>query len=148
MSEIKEFTDKTQTEGVNATEKVHRVLLEVLVPGKWEKRESLKKRVNELQEQLNKSRKAGSRVRVMFYCDKEDGDMTMDDVKQWLMNRAHSKYIAFAPDIIPSDYIKESLIRIKKLEDSIERAKSYGIKPLPKLAKNTIKSNSRKKKTD
>ena len=115
------------------TQKVSKILLEVLVYG-TEKNKSKVKELNEnLQKQIDKHRKSRSRVRVFWSMNDKK---SLEETKQWLIDNANCKYYVFANKhndySISSDFVSASLLKIKKLEDSIKSMNDAEIKLLPK----------------
>ena len=113
---------------------VPKILLEVLVYGSQKQKEKVKELNQSLQKQIDKHRKSRSRVRV-FWCIKEDGK-SIEDTKKWLIENSNCKYYVFANTdinhVISSDFISNSLLKIKKLEDSIKAMNDAEIKLMPK----------------
>ena len=115
------------------TQKVPKILLEILVYG-TEKNKSKVKELNEnLQKQIDKHRKSRSRVRVFWSMN---DNKSLEETKQWLIDNANCKYYVFANKDndynISSDFVSASLLKIKKLEDSIKAMNDSEIKLLPK----------------
>ena len=61
---------------------------------------------------------------------------SLEETKQWLIDNANCKYYVFANKdndySISSDFVSASLLKIKKLEDSIKSMNDAEIKLLPK----------------
>lgn len=108
------------------SEKAPKILLEILTYGLEENKTAMKRMNEELQKQMD-TRKAKNRVRILYYIDK--GELSVDEKKAWLIDKAVCKYYVFAPDDykVSEDYIKTILDKIKKAEDSIQAMKGLGI---------------------
>jgi uncharacterized protein YutE (UPF0331/DUF86 family) len=90
-------------------------------------KERIKKMMAELEKQINSSRKAKYRTRVLWYLD--NGEKTIEEKKQWLIENSNCKYYLFTPDNydISSNYIKSLIDTIKSYEDSIQTLKLKGV---------------------
>lgn len=108
------------------SEKAPKILLEILTYGKEENKAAMIRMNDELQKQMD-TRKAKNRVRILFYLDK--GELSIEEKKAWLIDKAVCKYYVFAPEDykISDDYVKNLLDKIKKAEDSIQTMKNTGI---------------------
>lgn len=108
------------------SEKAPKILLEILTYGLEENKAAMKRMNEELQKQMD-TRKAKNRVRILYYIDK--GELSVDEKKAWLIDKAVCKYYVFAPEDykVSEDYIKSLLDKIKKAEDSIQAMKGLGI---------------------
>lgn len=108
------------------SEKAPKILLEILTYGLEENKAAMKRMNEELQKQMD-TRKAKNRVRILYYIDK--GELSVDEKKAWLIDKAVCKYYVFAPDDykVSEDYVKSLLDKIKKAEDSIQAMKGLGI---------------------
>lgn len=108
------------------SEKAPKILLEILTYGIEENKAAMKRMNEDLQKQMD-TRKAKNRVRILYYIDK--GELSVDEKKAWLIDKAVCKYYVFAPDDykVSEDYIKSLLDKIKKAEDSIQAMKGLGI---------------------
>lgn len=115
-------------EGLEVVQKIPKILLEILVYAVEEDTKKMNNMLAELQHQLNSSRKAKNRVRVFWTIDK--GETTIEQKKQWLIERSNCVYYVFAPEnfVISSNYIKSLLDNIKKFEESVKSFKKYGVK--------------------
>lgn len=118
-------------EGINITEKVPRVLLEVLVygtAGKENKKTQMhmQRFLDCLQKQINESKKAHM-IRGLWVADK--GEAVSDDKIKWLIENCNCKYYILIDDnyVIPQTFIKDALKKIKALEASIKDARDFGI---------------------
>lgn len=120
---------EAQNEQMDVKQKVPRILLEIFVFGTEENKPAIKRLNDNLQEQMSKQRKNKNRVRILWYIDK--GEKTIEEKKQWLEENANCKYFIYATDgekySIPSDFVRSTLIKIKKLEDAIESMKTSKI---------------------
>jgi hypothetical protein len=107
-------------------EKVPKILLEILTYGKEENKASMKRMNDELQKQMD-TRKAKNRVRILYYIDK--GELSIEEKKAWLIDKAFCKYYVFAPEDynVSDDYVKSLLDKIKKAEDSVQVMKNAGL---------------------
>jgi hypothetical protein len=123
----------TLKSGLNITEKVPRVLLEVLVYGKMigdEDKEVPEKKMQgflkHLKDQIDSVKKNG-RVRALWVAEK--GMATIEDKKNWLIENSNCKYYLIIDDnyVIPPTFIKDALLKIKKLEEAIVAVKDAGI---------------------
>ena len=103
-----------------------RILLEILTFGLEENKAAMIRMNDELQKQMD-TRKAKNRVRILYYIDK--GELSVEEKKAWLIDKAVCKYYVFAPEDykVSEDYIKNLLDKIKKAEDSIQAMKGLGI---------------------
>lgn len=118
-------------EGINITEKVPRVLLEVLVygtAGKENKKDQMhmQRFLDCLQKQINESKKAHM-IRGLWVAD--NGEAVSDDKIKWLIENCNCKYYILIDDnyVIPPTFIKDALKKIKALEAGIKDAKDFGI---------------------
>jgi hypothetical protein len=115
------------------TQKVPKILLEVLVYGTEKNKEKVKELNQNLQKQIDKHRKSRSRVRVFWSMNDKK---SLEETKQWLIDNANCKYYVFANKdndySISSDFVSATLLKIKKLEDSIKAMNDSEIKLLPK----------------
>jgi hypothetical protein len=126
----KEFTDITK-DGLDVRTKIPKILIELLVYGVEKDKERIKKMMAELEKQINSSRKAKYRTRVLWYLD--NGEKTIEEKKQWLIENSNCKYYLFTPDNydISSNYIKSLIDTIKSYEDSIQTLKLKGVVKKP-----------------
>jgi hypothetical protein len=112
---------------------VPKILLEILVYGTEKNKEKVKELNQKLQNQIDKHRKSRSRVRVFWSMNSEK---SLDKTKEWLLENCNCKYYVFANKDndynISSDFVSSSLLKIKKLEDSIKSMNDAEIKLLPK----------------
>lgn len=115
-----------QNEDIKVKEIMSRVLLEFLVFGTEENKKKILAMNDSLQAQMHKARK-GKHTRILWYVDK--GEKTPEEKRQWLIEKVYAKYYIFTPEDykVSKDYVKEVLLKIKKLEDGIRSAKSAGI---------------------
>lgn len=114
------------------TEKVPVILLEILVYGLEKDKTRIRSMLNELQKQLDKSRSNKHKARVFFYMD--NGEMTDEQKQKHLIENSNCRYYVFAPQsyIVPSTFVSDSLLKIKKLDTIMLSVKSSGIKPKTK----------------
>jgi hypothetical protein len=107
-------------------EKAPKILLEILTYGQEENKSAMKSMNEELQKQMD-TRKAKNRVRILYYIDK--GELSVEEKKTWLIDKAVCKYFVFAPENynVSEDYVKSLLDKIKKTEDSIQAMKNAGL---------------------
>jgi len=107
-------------------EKAPKILLEILTYGQEENKSAMKRMNEELQKQMD-TRKAKNRVRILYYIDK--GELSVEEKKTWLIDKAVCKYFVFAPEDynVSEDYVKSLLDKIKKTEDSIQAMKNAGL---------------------
>lgn len=108
------------------SEKAPKILLEILTHGQEENKAAMKRMNDELQKQMD-TRKAKNRVRILYYIDK--GELSVEEKKAWLIDKAVCKYYVFAPEDfkVSEDYVKSLLDKIKKVEDSIQAMKNAGL---------------------
>ena len=108
------------------SEKAPKILLEILTYGQEENKSAMKRMNDELQKQMD-TRKAKNRVRILYYIDK--GELSVEEKKAWLIDKAVCKYYVFAPEDfkVSEDYVKSLLDKIKKVEDSIQAMKNAGL---------------------
>ena len=113
---------------VTPTQKVSKVLLEVMVFGKDKDKDSVHKLNLALQDQINKHRKAHNRVRIFW---RINNDETYDEIKQWMLNNSCCKYSVFATDgedySVKGDFVLNALNKVKKLEDALTSVKNANI---------------------
>ena len=106
-----------------------KILLEIFVFGTEDKKSSVKRLNEELQKQLGKQRKNKNRARILWYI--ETKDKSVEEIKEWFNENSSCKYFIYATDgqdyNIPSDFVSSTLIKIKKLEDTIKNFKASGI---------------------
>lgn len=108
------------------SEKAPRILLEILTYGTEENKSAMGRMNDELQKQMD-NRKAKNRVRILYYVDK--GELSIEEKKAWLIDKAVCKYYVFAPEDykVSEDYVKSLLDKIKKVEDAIQKMKNAGL---------------------
>jgi hypothetical protein len=120
--------------------KVPRVLIEFLVYGVEADKKKIKKMMDSIQEQMVRARK-GKYARVLWYIDK--GEKTDEEKREWLIEHSKAKYFVFTKEtyIVAKDYVKETLFKIKRLEDAITAMRIANIvvakKPAPEPAETT-----------
>lgn len=121
-------------ESVNVSEKVPPVLLEILVYGNMkvegdkEKPEiKMQKFLKNLTTQINAVKKGITKVRALWIAEK--GATTVEDKKRWLIENSSCKYYVILDDnyVISPTFVKDSLLKIKKLEDAIKNVKEAKI---------------------
>ena len=121
---------EVQSEGklVMVEKNVPRVLVEVVTHCVAEDRKKMEKMLKDVQAQLE-IRTARHRVRILFFVD-NDGK-TEEEKIQWLKDKAKSKYIVFIGENkkyhVDKNFIRETMITIKKFEDSFAKLKSSNI---------------------
>lgn len=122
----KVFKDVTK-DGLGVETKVPKILIELLVFGLEKDRDKIKKMLEELDKQINASRKAKYRTRVLWYMD--NGEKSADEKKEWLIDNSNCKYYLFTPEsyAISSNYIKSLIDTVKSYEDSIKTLKLKGV---------------------
>lgn len=122
----KVFKDVTK-DGLGVETKVPKILIELLVFGLEKDRDKIKKMLEELDKQINASRKAKYRTRVLWYMD--NGEKSVDEKKEWLIDNSNCKYYLFTPEnyVISSNYIKSLIDTVKSYEDSIKTLKLKGV---------------------
>jgi hypothetical protein len=122
-----EETEKVGT--LEMTETAPRVLLEILVRGVEDDKKKIKPMLDAIQNQISDNRKAKNRVRILWYMD--GGEMTDEEKVEWLLSKTRSKYHLFAPTkpyTVSGTYVRDALLRIRKLEDSLVAIKEYGLR--------------------
>ena len=121
----------TEQENVQAQERPVFALLEVLVYGTEDKKKQIKKMMDNLQNQMAKS-KRGKYARILWYIDK--GEKTDQEKKQWLLENANAKYCVFTPTnyLVKPKYISDILMEIRKYEKAIGNMKTLGVTPTGK----------------
>lgn len=125
---------KAVNEQVSVVEKAPRVLLEFLVQGVEEEKPKIKPLLDNLQNQLFEHKK-GKLARILWYID--NGEKTIEEKKEWLIENNKSKYYILVNEYqIPKDFVKNVFLKIKKLEDAIDNAKSIGLTVSKKEVKN------------
>ena len=116
---------KATNEAVQVTEKAPRVLIEFLVYGVEEEKPKIKPMLDDLQNQLYNHKK-GKLGRILWYIDA--GEKTVEEKKEWLKENARAKYYIILEGYnLPKDYAKSVFLKIKKLEDAIDNAKTIGL---------------------
>tara|TARA_R110001632_G_scaffold61998_4_gene149236 strand:+ start:6307 stop:6705 length:399 start_codon:yes stop_codon:yes gene_type:complete len=106
---------------------VPKILLEFLVYGTEDKKPQVTRILDELQKQQSETRAAAKRMRILWYMDK--GEMTDEEKKSWFLENKKCKYHIFIDPgfIIPKNYVKDCLTKIRLCENSIKNLKGYGI---------------------
>ena len=129
MNEEKNVEVKKQLvqDGVEVSQKIPRIMLEVLIYGLEKDKTRIKTLLDDIEIQINKSRKAKRRVRVLWYIDK--GELSIDEKKKWLIDNSNCAYFVFVPETyqVSSKYISSMVDNIQQLEKSIQGMKQKGI---------------------
>lgn len=114
-------------DGVEVSQKIPRILVEILIYGVEKDKTRIKTLLDDLEIQINKSRKAKRRVRVLWYIDK--GELSIDEKKKWLIDNSNCAYYVFAPETyeIPSKYIISIVENIQDFENSVKGLRQKGI---------------------
>ena len=111
-----------------------RVLLEILVYGEYKKGTEPKdsetyKNALELQKQIDALRgKNKFHVRILWKII--EGEMTHkqeDELQEWLVENSSCKYYIWAPMIAEPNFVKNSIDKIKKLENALHDFKMFGL---------------------
>ncbi len=122
-----------QSEAIQTSiQQVSKVLVELLVYGVESDKEKISNFMQELQQQIVRS-KQSRRVRVLFYIDK--GEKSDDEKKQWLIENSVCKYYiiinpreeAFKGFLVPKDYVRNCMKNIKMFEESFDKMKQIGV---------------------
>jgi hypothetical protein len=133
MNEEKNVEVKKQLvqDGVEVSQKIPRIMLEVLIYGLEKDKTRIKTLLDDIEIQINKSRKAKRRVRVLWYIDK--GELSIDEKKKWLIDNSNCAYFVFVPETyqVSSKYISSMVDNIQQLEKSIQGMKQKGIQLKP-----------------
>jgi hypothetical protein len=133
MNEEKNVEVKKQLvqDGVEVSQKIPRIMLEVLIYGVEKDKTRIKTLLDDIEIQINKSRKAKRRVRVLWYIDK--GELSIDEKKKWLIENSNCAYFVFVPETyqVSSKYISSMVDNIQQLEKSIQGMKQKGIQLKP-----------------
>ena len=136
MQEEKNVEVKKQLvqEGVEVSQKIPRIMVEVLIYGVEKDKTRIKTLLDNIEIQINKSRKAKRRVRVLWYIDK--GELSIDEKKKWLIDNANCAYYVFAPETyeVSSKFILSIVDNIQDFEKSVQGLKQKGIQ-FSRLAK-------------
>lgn len=134
-------------DGLSINQKVPKILVEILVYGIYKHKERIQIMLNEIQKQIDNSRKAKNRVRALWYIDK--GEKNDEEKKQWLINTSNCKYYLFTPTNydINSKYITSIVDTVKSLEDAIILIKKKEIM-LKKQIEVKVDSETNEKKSE
>lgn len=125
MSESKEIYEKTTSSTM--TDKAPKILLEILVYGVESEKPKIKKMLDNIQEQLSKT-KYGKKARVLWYIDK--GEKTDEEKKQWLIDNANCIHYIFTNQnhTVTPTFVKDTVLRIKNFHKALTVLKNSNIK--------------------
>lgn len=115
--------------GLQAIEKnVPRVFFEILLYGHNDNKKKVQKVKDDLQAQISKSRIAKNRVRILWYVD--SGEMSVDEKKDWLIEKAVCKYylIIDGSKSVSKTFVKDNLTKIRMFEKHFKSMTDANIK--------------------
>lgn len=103
------------------------ILCEVLVYGTEDNKPKIKRMLDSIQKQINKSKTNQAKVRVLFYID--NGEKTIDEKKEWLINESNCVFYVFAPESykVPDNYITNLMIGVNMFDRSLPLMRKEGI---------------------
>ena len=103
------------------------ILCEVLAYGLEENKPKIKKMLDKLQRLIDKSKTNQSRVRVLWYAD--NGEKTIEEKKEWLINQSNCIFYVFAPEDhkVPDNYINNLMIGVNMFDRAIGVMRKEGI---------------------
>jgi hypothetical protein len=109
------------------TMKAPLILCEVLAYGIEENKPKIKKMLDKMQRLIDKSKINQAKVRVLWYAD--NGEKTIEEKKQWLINESNCVFYVFAPEDhkIPDNYISNLMIGVNMFDRAIGVMKKEGI---------------------
>lgn len=119
------------------TSKVPRILCELFVYGVEDEKPIIKENLEELQKQLDKTRRNRNKIRVCFYIDK--GEKSVEEKIEWFKENGKCKYFIPMHGVkeIKKGFITETLKKIRTFENSFNSLKKSNIKM---FGKNNLKS--------
>ncbi len=107
-------------------------LLEILMPfTSKDNQQDIDNRKEAVQAQIDQGRNKYY-TRALWYIAPNGG--TIEDAKNFLVDKSVCRYFVFAPKELPIDYVKNVLATIRKLERTQQKARDMGIrkkKPMP-----------------
>jgi hypothetical protein len=103
------------------------ILCEVLAYGIEENKPKIKKMLDKMQRLIDKSKINQAKVRVLWYAD--NGEKTIEEKKQWLINESNCVFYVFAPEDhkIPDNYVSNLMIGVNMFDRAIGVMKKEGI---------------------
>ena len=112
-------------EGIKATVKHNRILLEILVHGTQEDKKKMEKMNTDLQNQMY-TKKNIARARILWIVN---GEKTAEERKEWLIENCNAKYYVFAPETyhVKKDFVDKALLNIKRFETAFNTLKAAGV---------------------
>jgi hypothetical protein len=115
--------------------KVPLILCEILVYGLEKDKPKLKKMLDKLQKQIDNSKTNQSRVRILWYAD--NGEKTIEEKKEWLLNESNCVFYTFAPEDlnIANNYINNLMVGVNMFDRSIGIMRKDGVLRKKKQAK-------------
>lgn len=131
----------TANQGINTSmQSVPRVLLEIFVYGKESQKPEIKRCLDILENQIRSS-KSNDYVRLFYYVDQTECK-TVEEIKQWFLENCMCKYYIFANTdfTVKSDFVKDCITAIRKLEKSVATMKNMGIIVAPKKPEVEVKT--------
>lgn len=98
--------------------------LEILIYGEKKDNDKIKKMTDSLQKQIDKH---SNYVRALFYVD--NGELSTEQKKEWLIKESCCKYYIFAPEIykINDKYVETLVAKIKEAEFRLNSLRSAGV---------------------
>ena len=138
-------------EKITQTEKVPRILLEILVHGVEKDKKRIHECLTDINSQMQKSRSNKHKARILWYIDK--GELTQEEKEKWLIENSNCKYYCFIEPLagVGKKFVSETLSKIRALENSIKSVKAANImiskkKPEPDIEEAKIIEMSTNKK--
>jgi hypothetical protein len=118
------------------------ILCEVLVYGLTENKPKMKKILDQLQKQIDRSKINKAKVRVLWYMD--SGEKTIEEKKEWLINESNCVFYVFAPEDlqIPDNYISNLMIGVNMFDRSVNLMRKEKIVMKKTSAKQEIELQS------
>jgi sugar-specific transcriptional regulator TrmB len=113
------------------------IFCEILAHGLEENKPKIKKMLEKLQRLIDKSKTNQKRVRVLWYVD--NGEKTIEEKKEWLINESHCIFYVFTPEdhIIPDNFISNFMIGVNMFDRAMKLMRKDGVV----MKKNTPKEN-------
>lgn len=118
------------------------ILCEVLAYGIEENKPAIKKMLDKLQKQINRSKTNKARVRVLWYAD--NGEKTIEEKKEWLIKESNCVFYVFAPEDhkIPDNYIHSIMIGVNMFDRSLPLLRKAGVVMKKTSAKNQLEEQN------
>jgi hypothetical protein len=103
------------------------ILCEVLAYGTEDNKPKMKRMLESLQKQIDKSKTNRAKVRVLFYVD--NGEKSIEEKKEWLINESNCVFYVFAPESynVPDNYITNLMIGVNMFDRSLPLMRKEGI---------------------